>query len=58
MLMMNLLLGLKHLSRKSIIHRDLKPENIIFKRQSNFFDIKIVDYGLASFVDVEKTDVA
>ena len=36
------------------MHRDLKPENIILKSQENVYDIKICDFGLASFTNVKE----
>lgn len=54
MLIMNLLLGLKHCHEMNIMHRDLKPENIILKSPDNVYDIKIVDFGLASFINLNE----
>lgn len=34
----------------NIIHRDIKPENLMFVKK-NTFQIKIVDFGLAEYVD-------
>jgi serine/threonine protein kinase len=36
------------------MHRDLKPENIILKSSDNMHDIKIVDFGLASFTNIKE----
>lgn len=39
------------------MHRDLKPENIIFKEKNKDIKqniLKIVDFGLASFCDIEQ----
>ena len=36
------------------MHRDLKPENLIIKDKNNPYDIKIVDFGLASFTNVDE----
>lgn len=33
------------------MHRDLKPENIILKDESDDTNIKIADFGLATYVD-------
>ena len=54
MLMMNVLLGLSHCDSCNVMHRDLKPENIILKSKTNVHDIKIVDFGLASFTNVDE----
>mgnify|MGYP002630674896 CR=1 FL=1 len=32
------------------MHRDLKPENLILASKSNDYDLRIADFGLASFV--------
>ena len=37
---------------KTIMHRDLKPENIMFKKSNNINELKIVDFGLATYEDV------
>lgn len=41
--------GLSYLATKGIMHRDLKPDNILFDKEEK---IKIVDFGLATFIDV------
>ena len=33
------------------MHRDIKPENILIHRNNNKTIIKIVDFGLASYVN-------
>ena len=33
----------------NVIHRDIKPENLIFA-DKNSLEIKVIDYGLAEFV--------
>lgn len=35
------------------MHRDLKPENIILKDNSDDFDIKLADFGLAATISSE-----
>lgn len=36
------------------MHRDIKPENIMYiSRNLNSHQIKIIDFGLSSFVNVE-----
>lgn len=52
-----LLEALVYLTDKKIMHRDLKPENMILKGKDEkleFSDLKLVDFGLATFVDVEE----
>ena len=34
----------------NVIHRDIKPENLIFT-EKNSLEIKIVDFGLAEYVN-------
>lgn len=53
----SILKALVHLDIKGIMHRDLKPDNIIFKKKNckaNENTVKLVDFGLASKVDVDK----
>ena len=52
-----LLQGIHYLATKGIIHRDLKPDNIILKFKDTPLNknlIKIVDFGLGTFQDVEE----
>ena len=39
------------LHKSGIIHRDLKLENILFTSPESNQDVKIVDFGLATFTD-------
>lgn len=39
--------------KMGVIHRDLKPENIMFKDPFNLNSLRIVDFGLATFSDVD-----
>lgn len=48
--MKNLVMALEDMHRNKIVHRDLKPENLILASKESDFDIKIADFGLASFV--------
>ncbi len=36
------------------MHRDLKPENLMLNIKNKFSSVKIVDFGLASLIDVDK----
>lgn len=42
--------ALAYLALKGVMHRDLKPDNILLDKGDK---IKIVDFGLATFIDVE-----
>lgn len=35
------------------MHRDIKPENILLKDKSDNFDLKIADFGLASYTETD-----
>ena len=45
----SLLDALSYLASKGIMHRDLKPDNILLEKGEK---VKIVDFGLATFIDV------
>ena len=45
----SILEALSYLSSKGIMHRDLKPDNILLDKGEK---VKIVDFGLATFIDV------
>ena len=50
-LMKNLLGALNHMHKRGIMHRDLKPENIILKDEDDDTNIKIADFGLATYIN-------
>jgi len=47
--MHQILEGVDSLHRNSIIHRDIKAENLVFSRKDIFDNIKIIDFGSATF---------
>jgi serine/threonine protein kinase len=50
-LMKKLLSSLNYMHAKGIMHRDIKPENLILKDPDNDGDVKIADFGLATYVN-------
>lgn len=48
--MTNILDALAYLHRLGIVHRDLKPENLILASEEDDYNVKIADFGLATFV--------
>lgn len=50
-LIRSLLDALAYLASKNVMHRDLKPENILLDKGEK---IKIVDFGLATFIDLDE----
>jgi serine/threonine protein kinase len=47
--MRNMLEALRYMHENNVVHRDLKPENLILASKSNDYDLRIADFGLASF---------
>jgi serine/threonine protein kinase len=46
--------ALKYLCELKVVHRDLKPENLILATKGDDHDIRIADFGLASFLTEEE----
>ena len=46
-----IVIAIEDMQKLNICHRDLKPGNIIFTEN---FEIRIVDFGEAKMVDMEK----
>jgi serine/threonine protein kinase len=47
--MRNMLEALRYMHENNVVHRDLKPENLILASKTNDYDLRIADFGLASF---------
>lgn len=45
----SILEALAYLAAKGVMHRDLKPDNILLDKGDK---VKIVDFGLATFIDI------
>ncbi|MBN1604154.1 MAG: TOMM system kinase/cyclase fusion protein [Chitinispirillaceae bacterium] len=56
-LMMQLLKGLGEAHAKGIIHRDLKPENIMVVADETSELVKILDFGVSTFVQGVSPDI-
>ena len=48
--MKNVLEALEYIHEHNVVHRDLKPENLILAHKDNDFDLRIADFGLASYI--------
>ena len=48
-ILLKLLFALIELKRHRITHRDIKSENIMVRKNENSFDVKLIDFGLATF---------
>lgn len=54
--MYGLLSTVKYIHSKHIVHRDLKPENIIIC-SDRLIDFKIIDFGLAAYLDEDELNL-
>ena len=36
------------------MHRDLKPENIMLASKKKLYSVKIIDFGLGTFIDIKE----
>ena len=50
-LIMNILSCVNYCHQKQIVHRDLKPENILLTENKKSEDMKIIDFGLATYTE-------
>ena len=48
--MKNMLEALAYIHKNKVVHRDLKPANIILMSKDNDYDVRIADFGLATFI--------
>lgn len=48
--MYQILSAVQYCHRNKIMHRDLKPENILFKTKNNDSMLKIIDFGVSTFI--------
>lgn len=47
--------GLEEAHRNEVVHRDLKPENIIVRKSTSGLEAKVLDFGVASFRNLNQT---
>ena len=52
--MRNMLEALKYMHERRVVHRDLKPENLILASKDNDYDLRIADFGLATFMHTDE----
>lgn len=48
-IMKMLIAAVSECAKNKIMHRDIKPENILFAWKNSISELKIVDFGLATF---------
>ena len=48
--MRNILEALNYMHQNKVVHRDLKPANLILESKENDWDIRIADFGFATFI--------
>ena len=53
-IMLNIVKALKYLHSKGIMHRDLKPENLMIKSKKQRLNVKIIDFGLSTKINVKE----
>ena len=57
-LLINLCMGIKYLHDNDIIHRDLKPANILLDNKTDPKKAIIIDFGVSTILNNNKTDLA
>lgn len=53
-MMKDVFLGLEYLHRQGIVHRDIKPDNILCANTTKPLNVKIADFGLSNFLQMEE----
>ena len=43
-----------YLNQMSIVHRDLKPDNMMMTNKKDYLEIKLIDFGTATFYKKER----
>ena len=46
-----LLQALSFIHNQNIVHRDIKPENILFANKKDYSTLKLIDFGLSTYMD-------
>ncbi|CAD8128628.1 unnamed protein product [Paramecium sonneborni] len=46
---------IEHIHQQNIMHREVKPENIILQKKSDLNSLKIIDFGLATYCNVDNS---
>ena len=52
-----LLQALSFIHNQNIVHRDIKPENILFANKKDYSTLKLIDFGLSTYMDKSKNIV-
>lgn len=45
--------GINYMHKQNVVHRDLKPENLLLESKIPNSNIKIIDFGLSTYCDVD-----
>ena len=49
--------AMKYLADRKILHRDIKPANILFKREDNEIILKLADFGLSRYLEMNIEEI-